>query len=85
MTFKSLLLPTSENLNAYSYKPNRGNHKNAHFKNKAMKQELKKAIDQAKSLTELHKVWEVIKSNKLNEDSFLMAWYDFKYNLIGEI
>ena len=50
-----------------------------------MKQELKKAIDQAKSLTELHKVWEVIKSNKLNEDSFLMAWYDFKYNLIGEI
>jgi hypothetical protein len=55
------------------------------IKNKTMKQELKEKIDRASSLKELHKVWELIKTAKLSEDKFLMAWYDFKYNIMGAI
>jgi hypothetical protein len=50
-----------------------------------MKQELKEKIDGATSLEELHAVWELIKTAKLSEDKFLMAWYDFKYNIMGAI
>ena len=50
-----------------------------------MKQELKEKIDGASSLKELHEVWELIKTAKLSEDKFLMAWYDFKYNIMGAI
>jgi hypothetical protein len=38
-----------------------------------MKQELKEKIDGAKTLEELHAVWELIKNAKLSEDKFLMA------------
>jgi hypothetical protein len=50
-----------------------------------MKEELKLKIDGAKTLEELHAVWELIKTAKLSEDKFLMAWYDFKYNIMGAI
>jgi hypothetical protein len=50
-----------------------------------MKQELKERIDGAKTLEELHEVWELIKTAKLSEDKFLMAWYDFKYNIMSSI
>jgi hypothetical protein len=50
-----------------------------------MKQELKEKIDGATSLEELHAVWGLIKNANLSEDKFLMAWYDFKYNVVGAI
>ena len=39
----------------------------------SMKEELKLKIDGAKTLEELHAVWELIKTAKLSEDKFLMA------------
>ena len=50
-----------------------------------MRKKIKGMIDDSKTLDELHKVWEYIKLHKMEEDSVLMAWYDLKYNLIGNI
>lgn len=50
-----------------------------------MYQILKERIDNATTLSELHKVWGRIKMHKLYENETLMAWYDLKYNVIGKI
>jgi phage anti-repressor protein len=42
-------------------------------------------IHNSKDLDELHKVWEQIKQYNLWQDETIMSWYDFKYNLIGNI
>ena len=45
----------------------------------------KRLIDNAKTLEELHGVWSIIKTHRMHNDEVVMAWYDFKYNLIGKI
>jgi hypothetical protein len=50
-----------------------------------MRKHIKRMIDKAKTIDELHKVWEYIKLKKMTEDEVLMAWYDLKYNLIRNI
>lgn len=50
-----------------------------------MRTTLKRMIDSSKSLDELHQAWREIVKHKMYEDDILMAWYDLKYNLIGNI
>ena len=48
-------------------------------------EQIKAMIDNAKTLAELHSVWSIIKTHHMHNDEVVMAWYDFKYNLIGNI
>lgn len=52
---------------------------------KCNKYQIKSMIDNARTLDQLHDVWGVIKRHNLHDDQWLMSWYDFKYNLIGNI
>lgn len=50
-----------------------------------MRTYFRKQINAATTIDQLHQVWRQIVKKKMYEDDVLMAWYDLKYNLIGNI
>jgi hypothetical protein len=79
---------TFSRLNAKLNEANNGRMKSQNCSNETEEtafERCKGLIDNSREMQDLLYAWSIIKFHHLFEDEILMAWYDFKYNLIGNI